>query len=71
MGKRPENVKFTRVPDGKNKICDEMNYANDNFDSWEPKTNAEKRLKEAIINIENNIINKKNKKKSMRFIIFQ
>jgi hypothetical protein len=67
MGKRPENVKFTRVPNGENKICDEMNYANDNFDSWEPKTFAEKRLKEAIVNIENNIenniVNKKNKKK--------
>ena len=63
MGKRPKNVKFTRVPDGENKICDEMNYANDHFDSWEPKTFAEKRLKEVIINIENNIINKTNIKK--------
>jgi hypothetical protein len=63
MGKRPKNVKFTRVPYGENEICDQMNHANDNFDSWEPKTNIEKRLKEAIVNIENNIINKTNIKK--------
>ena len=59
MGKRPKSKsKFTRVPDNVNKICDEMNYANDHFNEWEPKTNAEKRLKEAIISIENKIKNK-------------
>ena len=55
MGKRPTMEKFTRVPDGINKICDEMNYAHDNFESWSPKTNAEKRLKDAIKNIESRI----------------
>lgn len=59
MGKRPtKSEKFTRVEKGKNKICDEMNYANDHFDEWQPKTNAEKRLKEAIISIESKISNK-------------
>ena len=55
MGKRPENVKFTRVPYGKNNICDEMNYANDTFEEWNPETNAEKRLKEVITKIEKRI----------------
>ena len=55
MGKRPVSKKFTRVPDNVNKICDEMNYANDNFDSWIPTTNAEIRLKEVIEKIEKRI----------------